>query len=202
MVIALVQREKFGYTAADGCTLSRAETSDEDLMRAYVASGDRQAFQVLFERYGARITAYFLRGIGDRNAASDLTQTTFLHVHRARRDYDPSRPFRPWLYTIAANVRREYWRRRKRKPEEFLEPGTEDRVGSVQPDASTATDRLVRRALAQLPDNQKDVMLLRWYGGLTFPEIGASLGIKTTTAKVRAHRAAQALKALLGGNDG
>lgn len=170
-------------------------------MRAYVGASDKASFQELFGRYGGRLTAYFVRGVGNRDAARDLVQTTFLHVHRARKDYDPRRPFRPWLYTIAANVRREYWRRKKRKPEEFLEPGTEDRVGSVQPQASTATDRLVRRALEQLPDNQKDVMLLRVYAGLTFPEIGGVLGIKTTTAKVRAHRASKALRELLGGDD-
>lgn len=176
----------------------RVDESDEALMVRYVATSDRAAFKTLFDRHAGRLAAFFHRGMNDRILAQDLVQTTFLHVHRARRDYDPKRPFRPWLYTIAANIRREYWRRRKRKPEEPLEPGRE---GSVQPDTTTVRDRLVRRALDELPDNQREVVLLRWYGGLTFPEIGATLGIQTNAAKVRGHRALKALRVLLGGEE-
>ncbi|MCB9673633.1 MAG: RNA polymerase sigma factor [Alphaproteobacteria bacterium] len=167
-------------------------------MARYAADDDRAAFQALFQRYAGRVQAYFRRGVQDDVLAADLTQTTFMHVHRARRDYDRARAFRPWLFAIAANVRREHWRRLSRKPESPLEPGHE---GSVPPDASTATDRLVRRAVEQLPDNQREVVLLRWYAGLSFPEIADALGIQTTAAKVRSHRAVKALKALLGGGD-
>lgn len=168
-------------------------------MARYVDGGDRAAFQMLFARYGGRLQGFFVRGTGDREVAADLVQTTFLHVHRARRDFDPKRAFRPWLFAIAANARREHWRRRKRRPETPLEPSHER---SVPPEASTATDRLVRRAVEDLPTNQKDVVLLRWYAGLTFPEIATTLGIQTSAAKVRAHRATKALRALLGGIDG
>lgn len=174
------------------------DDADEALMRTYTATGDRQAFRTLFDRHAGRLLAFFHRGMGDRVLAQDLVQTTFLHVHRARRDYDPARPFKPWLYTIAANVRREHWRRRKRKPEDALEPGRE---GSVAPDVTTATDRLVRRAVDALPDNQREVVLLRWYGGLTFPEIATTLGIQPTAAKVRGHRALKRLRMLLDGGE-
>lgn len=174
------------------------DEADEALMRRYVASGDRAAFRALFDRYAGRLGAFFLRGGCDRAAAQDLVQTTFLHVHRARNDYDPSRPFKPWIFTIAANVRREQWRRAKRKPEAPLEPGQE---GSVGPETTSASDRLVRRALEDLPDNQREVVLLRWYAGLSFPEIGETLGIQTTAAKVRGHRALKALRQILGGGD-
>lgn len=175
------------------------EVQEEDaaLMARYAQESDREAFRTLFERHHARLLAFFLRGMGSRELAQDMVQTTFLHVHRARRDYDATRPFKPWLFTIAANVRREHWRKRQRRPEEPLEPGRE---GSTDPKASTASDRLVRRAVDGLPDNQKEVILLRWYAGLTFPEIADTLGIKANAAKVRAHRAMKALRALLGGD--
>ena len=182
--------------ARGGCWVDEA---DEALMERYAREGDRAAFRVLFERYGGPLQGFFLRGVRDAVVAQDLVQTTFLHVHRARRDFDPTRPFKPWLYTIATNVRREHWRRKKRKPESPLEPGQE---GSVQPEASSASDRLVRRALQDLPDNQREVLLLRWYAGLSFPEIATSLGIQTNAAKVRSHRAMKALRALLGGDHG
>jgi RNA polymerase sigma-70 factor (ECF subfamily) len=174
------------------------DESDETLMARYAQTGDRAAFQALFDRYGGRLLGYFRRSVGEPTA-NDMVQTTFLHVHRARRDFDVKRRFRPWLFAIASNVRREHWRRKARKPEAPLEPGQE---GSVGPDASTASDRLVRRAIAQLPDTQREVVVLRWYGGLTFPEIATALGIKTTAAKVRSHRATKALRAILGGEDG
>lgn len=170
-------------------------TTDEALMQRYATHTDADAFRELFARHGGRVHGFFARGIGDGQVAADLTQTTFLHVHRARLDYDPTRPFRPWLFAIAANVRREHWRRRSRKPEAPLEPGHE---GSVGPSVSTASDRLVRRAVDQLPDGQREVVLLRWYGGLSFAEIAGVLGLTTTAAKVRAHRAVKALGVLLG----
>lgn len=179
--------------------MNAVEESDESLMTRYVEHGDREAFQLLFTRYGGRLQGFFVRGTGNKEVAADLVQTTFLHVHRARQDFDPKRAFRPWMFAIAANARREYWRKRKRRPEEPLDP---EYQGSVAPQASTATDRAVRRAVETLPDNQKDVVLLRWYAGLTFPEIAKSLGIQTSAAKVRAHRATKALRALLGGADG
>lgn len=178
-----------------------ADATDEELMAAYVQQGDKAAFRVLFERHAGRLRGFFLRGTGNAEVAADMVQTTFMHVHRARNDFQLDRPFKPWMYAIAANVRREYWRRRHRRPEEPLTPAMEDRVGSTAPDVSSASDRLVRRALTELPDNQRDVMLLRWYGGLTFPEIAASLGIKTTAAKVRAHRATKVLRSILGVDD-
>ncbi len=174
------------------------DESDETLMQRYARKNDRAAFQRLFERYGGRLLGYFRRSVGDVTA-NDMVQTTFMHVHRARKDFDVNRSFRPWLFAIASNVRREHWRRKARKPEAPLEPGYE---GSVGPDATTATDRLVRRAIAQLPENQREVVLLRWYGGLTFPEIADTLGIKTNAAKVRSHRANKALRTILGGGDG
>lgn len=197
MVLLYARNGPVHYRAARGGQW--VEEADEALMERYALSGDRAAFRTLFDRHSGRLQGFFLRGVRDAVVAQDLVQTTFLHVHRARRDYDPQRPFRPWLYTIASNVRREHWRRKKRKPEAALEPGHE---GSVAPEASTATDRLVRRALGELPDNQREVLLLRWYAGLTFPEIAQSLGINTSAAKVRSHRAMKALRALLGGDHG
>ncbi|MBX2799441.1 MAG: sigma-70 family RNA polymerase sigma factor [Myxococcales bacterium] len=168
-------------------------------MARYAQSGDRAAFNQIFDRYQQRVHRFFARSVRDPVVASDLVQTTFLHVHRGRRDFDPSRTLRPWLFAIAANVRRDHWRRRSRRPEEPLDPGRE--IG-VAPDASTATDRLVRRAIETLPDNQREVVLLRWYSGLTFPEIAEVLGINTTAAKVRSHRATKALRVVLGVGDG
>lgn len=176
-----------------------AEETDEELMRRYVEQADASAFEALFRRYAGRLHGLFTRTSGTRELASDLVQKTFLHVHRARADFTQGRLFRPWLYTIALNVRREESRRRARSREVSVDP-QEVREPSVDPQASSATDRLVQRALTQLNDGQREVVLLHWYEGLSFPEIAELLGATVSAVKVRAHRAYGELRRLLGGD--
>lgn len=165
-------------------------------MARYVERDDREAFRLLFDRYGARLAAYFRRTTGTDDA-TDLVQVTFLHLHRARMDFRKGQPLRPWLFAIAANVRRDHFRRKGRRPGESP---LEEEI-PVSPAASTSTDRVVRRALEQLPDGQREVLVLRWYADLSYPEIAAMLGATHSAIKVRAHRAMQQLRALLGGDD-
>lgn len=177
------------------------EESDEALMERYRERGDEAAFAVLFGRYATRLHAFFSR-FGDRGAADagDLVQKTFLHVHRARKDYQPGRLVRPWLYTIALNVRREEGRRRLRSREVAVDlqaPGA-IREPSVAPSASSASDRLVQRALMQLSEIQREVIVLHWFDGLSFPEIAEMVGASLSAVKVRAHRAYGELRQILG----
>lgn len=179
----------------ENAVASSAGDTDEALMLRYRDHGDEAAFGLLFQRHVARLHALFRRlgGAGDMDA-SDLVQKTFLHVHRARKDFVPGR-LRPWLYAIALNVRREEGRRRVRKREVAADAVHEPAVG---PDVSTPNDRLVQRALMQLPEGQREVILLHWMEGLSFPEIAELLGVGVSAAKVRAHRAYAALRAILG----
>lgn len=175
------------------------EPTDEALMMRYVQRGDRRAFEVLFTRYSGRLHGFFLRSVGSRSDASDLVQQTFLHFHRARVDFSLDRQVRPWLYTIAVNVKREYFRRRKRKPETSLDPIVHGEP-SRPPDATTPTQRLVQRALAELPDQQREVIVLHWYEGLSFPEVAELVGASVSAVKVRAHRGYKGLRAALEGD--
>ena len=165
-------------------------------MERYVRAGDRRAFEELYRRYSGRLYGLFLRAVHDEAAARDLVQKTFLHFHRARRDYTQGRPLRPWIYTIALNLRREHFRRRARKPETSYDPATHGEL-TTQPAATTATDRLVRRALAALPDNQREVILLHWYEDMPFAEIAQVVGASVSAVKVRAHRGYERLRVAL-----
>lgn len=171
--------------------------SDEALMQRYVRHGDRRAFEELFHRYSNRLYALFMRSLGNEAASRDLVQQTFLHVHRARKDYQPERPLRPWIYTIAMNLRREHFRRRGRRPETQYDPIAHGEP-TVAPEASTATQRAVRRALRQLPENQREVILLHWYEGLSFTEVAKTVGASVSAVKVRAHRGYNKLREILG----
>lgn len=172
------------------------ELTDEALMLRYAERGDQAAFAALFQRYAPRLRGFFLRSVCSAVIADDLTQVTLLNVHRARRDYDPARAFRPWVFTIALNVRREHFRRAGRRNEVALEPG-EPAAPSVSPEVSTPHDRLMRRAIGELREDQREVILLHWYEGFSFPEIGRMLGASTGAVKLRAHRAYNALRSAL-----
>jgi DNA-directed RNA polymerase specialized sigma24 family protein len=97
--------------------------SDEQLMAAYVA-GDGAAFRVIFERYAPVLMRAMLRELYVREEANDLVQQTFLQLHRARADFDAGQKLKPWIFTIAMNLKREYFRRKKRRPERSLDAET------------------------------------------------------------------------------
>lgn len=173
------------------------DATDESLMRRYVTAADRAAFEELFRRYAPRLHRYFRGRVRGPGLADDLTQTTFLHVHRARRDFRTDGRFRPWVFAIAANLVREHYRYKGRRPEyaageDLPDPG-------VDPDTTTATDRLVRRAIEALPEHEREVLILHWYEELTFREIAEVVGASHSAVKVRAHRAYNKLREQLGG---
>lgn len=173
------------------------DRDDEQLMAAYVA-GDVESFQELFRRYAPLLETKLAARPGDRNDVADLVQQTFLHLHRARYDFDPRYKLRPWIVTIAINVSREASRRRFRRHELLFDFEAE----TAPPSASSEHRQLepallVHEAMAQLPPEQREAIELHWIKGLPFYEIAASLGISAGAARVRAHRGYEALRRLL-----
>jgi RNA polymerase sigma-70 factor (ECF subfamily) len=177
-------------------TAASSEEPDEVLMARYAREGDKAAFEQLFRRWAPRLSSLLSRTAGPSDQVEDLLQKTFLHVHRARADYQPSRPFRPWICTIALNVRRENSRSRSRRKEAALDPEHIPEPG-VPPEVRTPDERAVQQALMKLGDAHREVIVLHWYEGFSFPEIAELLGATTTAVKVRAHRAYEALRGLL-----
>ena len=175
--------------------------SDEELMQAYVL-GDAAAFRALFARYAPDLLRVFRRHLRDHEAARDLLQQTFLQLHRARRDFDARKPLRPWLFTIALNLEREHFRRKKRKPEASLDFEHEAGLASL-PDTSThfAAASDLHAALERLPAQQREVIELHWFGGLSFPEVASVIGARLAATKVRAHRGYCQLRALLSSSE-
>lgn len=170
------------------------EPSDEDLMVAY-ASGDRAAFRTLFDRYAPIFLRTMLRSLSSREEANDLVQQTFLQIHRARLDFERDRSFRSWAFTIALNLKREYFRRVRRKPTLHLDDSAE--VATPAFDQRFEARRSVSWALARLPEDQREIIELHWLEGLSFQEVAGCVGISEGAAKVRAHRAYTRLRALL-----
>ena len=161
--------------------------SDEQLMVAYV-DGDDEAFRELFDRYSGRLHRLMLRAGVPEDRAADLVQQAFLNLHRARRDFDPDRSLRAWLYTIALNLRREHFRRIGRRRETNLQEAPSQSVGPEEIQRLEDA-QLVSRALDTLTDTLRSVVELHWFEELTFREIAEALDISRSAAKVRAHRA-------------
>ncbi|MEO7035931.1 MAG: RNA polymerase sigma factor [Polyangiaceae bacterium] len=172
--------------------------TDEELMAAYIL-GDKSAFRELFQRYTPLLQRAMARDLRSPEEANDLVQQTFLHLHRSRLDFEPGRKLKPWIFTIALNLKREYFRRSKRRHETSLD---DDRIaepfegprGQERSDAARET----ARALAALPADHREVIELHWFGGLSFPEVAEAVGSTVAAVKVRAHRGYVALRARLG----
>lgn len=174
----------------------RALKSDEQLMAAYVA-GDAAAFDELFARYAPVLLRVMRQQLRSQEEANDLVQQTFLQLHRARHDFRSDAKLRPWLFTIALNLKREHLRRLKRRPETELaldgrhDPKANSDVGRLE------AARTLHVALERLQPNYREVIELHWLGELSFPEISELLGASLSAVKVRAHRGYAALREIL-----
>jgi RNA polymerase sigma-70 factor (ECF subfamily) len=180
----------------DQSAVAGSGASDEELMARYRA-GDRAAFRTLFERYAPLLLRVLSRDLVRSSEAEDLVQQTFLQVHRARNDFDPSRRFRPWVITIALNLKREHFRAARRTP---VSQGVAPDPGVAPRDHERVDARQsVAWALERIPGDQREVIELHWFEGLSFGDVARCLGIGAVAAKVRAHRGYSRLRALLGG---
>lgn len=157
-------------------------------------AGDPAAFEQLFERYSRRLVR-FLTGMVGPTQAKDLAQLTFLKVHENRHRYRVGASVASWIFTIARNSALDFLRSAPKRREVY---GDEREA----PAESVARDRLrderVQLAIHGLPDDQRQVILLHWYGGLTFDEVGRVVGATGAAVRVRAHRAYEKLRASLG----
>lgn len=170
---------------------------------ASYARGDSGAFAKLFADLAPRVHAFFRRSFPDPAVADDLMQTTFLKLHRARASYRPELPLRPWVFTIAAGVRRDELRRRHRLPPHVTEDAWERAEAALarDDDASEHAERgasdaagAVRDAIARLPESQRVVLHLHRYEEMTFEQIAAVLSTTPGAVRVRASRAYDTLR--------
>lgn len=174
---------------------------------ARYAEGDDVAFRQLFAVLAPKVRAFFLRSFIDPNVADDLTQTTFLKLHRTRATYSADRPLAPWVFTIAASVRRDELRRRYRLPPHVSDVEVEELVArqvrdrnTPGPETGTDTDEIeaVRAAIQRLPESQRTVLHLHCTEELTFDQIAERLQTSPGAVRVRASRAYERLRKALG----
>ena len=179
------------------------EATDEVLLARYL-EGETQAFRELIARYEPDLLRFLQRFLGDRQAAEDVFQDTFLQVHISGRTFDTTRKFRPWIFTIAANKARDLLRRKSRRHTlELSAPAGRNGDQSIsfvdlmeidvpQPGSRLdmeERDAMVQRALDGLSPVLREVLLLAYFQRLSYVQIADDLDIPLGTVKSRLHAA-------------
>jgi len=157
-----------------------------------VRNGAGETLGVLFDRYQAPLYNFYSKLTGDRTLSEDLVQEVFLRILRYRQSYQPGTPFRAWIYQIARNARVDHYRKSPRhivfEPE--MAPPVRPRDSAQQSEEAA----LLHRALMQLPEDKREILILSRFQELKYEEIARLLGCELGTVKTRIHRAVQELR--------
>jgi RNA polymerase sigma-70 factor, ECF subfamily len=180
-----------------------AERTDEQLITAY-RSGDRASFSELVTRYHRELFHFLVRFLGDRAAAEDVFQETFLQIHQSAENFDAQRRFRPWLFTIAANKARDLIRSNARRPSSPLQatisPGDDEsgefidlmKSTGESPDEPIQQRELqskVQQTVLTMPEHLREILLLSYFHQFPYKQISDILDIPLGTVKSRLHAA-------------
>jgi len=184
-------------------TTPAGERTDEQLLEGY-RHGERPAFALLVGRYQRELFHFLVRFLGNRSAAEDVFQETFLQVHQSAEQFDLQRRFRPWLFTIAANKARDLIRSQARRPTNPLQatinPGDDesgeflDLMQSVADLPSSAMEKkelqeLVHGTVSTMPEHLREILLLSYFHQFPYKQISEILDIPLGTVKSRLHAA-------------
>ncbi|MGB6045893.1 MAG: sigma-70 family RNA polymerase sigma factor [Pirellulales bacterium] len=175
--------------------------SDEWLM-GQVARGSREHLAPLVRRYASPLLTYIQRMIGDRHRSEELFQEVFMAVWVKRKQYKFPRRFRAWLYAIATNRCRDDFRRTRTVTlGQFDDASASVLTGGNPSPQETAvaaeTATLVDTAVARLSEQQRTVVVLRTWNGMSYAEIGEVVGCGESTARSYMHHALTSLRRFL-----
>ena len=186
---------------------------DDELMERYRA-GDEDAFTLLVRRHQQPLVNFIARFINDRDSAEDVAQETFIRIFKASRRYQPGRAhFKTWMYHIASNLCKNELRNRGRRDRYRVDNVVDSDDGedseqidlierapanaSFQPEIALERKELqdaVQTAIAELPEQYREPLVLRDLQGLSYDEISEVLELRSGTTKSRINRARLMLK--------
>lgn len=195
----------YGAAAQPGCNVSlvlacKAPMTiatllpDHDLMHA-VLNGDRDALTVLYDRHHAKLFTFLARWTGDEHAAEDLVHEVFLRLLRSGLRYDGRGPFITWLFRVARNLATDRYRRLQGEagPISAAEAISDD-LNPLEQLERSEQQRQLDLALAALPAPHREVLLLRTMLSLSHSALASELECSEGAARVRLHRAVDALR--------
>lgn len=196
----------------DGRPGSRSQPTDEELLLRFRDQGDQAAFDQLVHRYERELYSYLRRYLGNPDAAEDVFQGAFLRLYQKADQYQPGRRVRPWLYSIATHLAIDWLRKAGRRRavslnrREYGDGETEgaaallDMLEAETPGPAANVEfeerrEWARRAVDELPEHLRAVVLLVFFQGLKYTEVAEALDIPVGTVKSRLHAALVKLNA-------
>jgi len=183
------------------------EQDAKDMAR--LAGGHDSALNDLMDRHAEKLFHYLVRSLQDESDAADLAQETFVKIFQHRKDYDPRQKFSTWLYAIASNLVRDRYRWRSRHPQTSLEAQNQQSEMSLKdglqaseptPDQNLQKEEraeIVRRAVAALPEEIRQPLILATYEDLPQAEIAEILKCSVKAVETRIYRARRQLRQAL-----
>jgi RNA polymerase sigma factor (sigma-70 family) len=158
----------------------------------------QRPFDQVFEREYALLRGYVYRRLGS-SVADEVAAETFAVAYRRWGDLDPSRPVRPWLYGIAANLLRHHWRKERRMLRAYARSGLDPIFGpdedeSVERADAKAQKQALAAGLAELRPVDREILLLHAWADLTDAEVAEALSLPVGTVKSRLHRTRERMR--------
>jgi len=172
----------------------QTRSSDKELMERFLR-GEVEGFNLLVKNYKIRLFSLLYRLVGNREEAEDILQETFLRVYRQKESYDFNYSFSTWIYTIALNLCRNLYKRKKKV--RFL--GMDSLVNHPDPNSENHGNRnrlssILEGAISSLPFKYRTVFLLRDVDQLSYEEVASTLSLPLGTVKSRVNRARRILQ--------
>ena len=182
--------------------------SDEDLMQHYL-DGSEEAFEELVSRYEKPILNFAYAYLRNTSASEDLVQDIFVKLVESRKQYNPERPFKPWIYQVARNRIYDELRKKKRWSLKWFQPASNTdltrTIESHPGDSTTSRDtvnrseifKVVQEGIATLDDRCRDLIVLRFLHGISTHDVAEILHIPEGTVHSGTHRALANLESFL-----
>ena len=183
-----------------------SDLTDEELILEFQRNNTVKAYEILVQRYKNPLINYIYRFLGDYEACADIVQETMIKVYRNKDSYKSIARFSTWIYTIAGNLARtEYQRRKKRNIFSINSYGDDDETfdipdESARPDVITDSgikNEIIQKALLKVSDSYREMVVLRDIQEMSYDEIAEVTGIAVGTVKSRINRGRTQLQKLL-----
>jgi RNA polymerase sigma-70 factor (ECF subfamily) len=174
--------------------MERRDLSDSEAIQA-IRAGDREAYKAIVERYMKRAYGIALTFVRNTQDALDVSQMAFIKAYKNLKRFDAERPFFPWFYRILRNICLDHLKRASRRREIPLED-----AGVLKTEAEDyEMKRMLWQAIEDLPLEQREAIVLRYFEGMSYKEVAETLEIPIGTVMSSLHYAKRKMKKAIGG---
>lgn len=178
--------------------MREADESRWSALMVSAQAGNRDDYRVLLQELGDVVHAFLASRFGHHDFIEDCVQEALMAIHLARHTYDPSRPFRPWMFAIVRHKTIDILRKHRSRAQAAEDYSREQAVLSQGAAAPAAGGRATGDGLlARLPEKHREILVLTKIIGYSMAEAAGKLGITQGAAKVRVHRAIHKLRQLM-----